>query len=266
MAIYGDAFIFDNISSAAKGLMIYNVGEDGDDEVPFAGVVSAVEETVGGRWKPYFYGVQYEEKLTFTITFGVNQDRIGRGKHLTRIELDDIASWLTGHPEYKWLEVQSRELDGYRYRCMITELTPIVYGGVPWAFRATVTCDGHYAYMKPAVFSYEIRGTAQIIVPNMSAVNGYFYPTVRIKADGNGAFSIENMTDEGRTMLLTGIVKGTTVTIDNDAKLILCSNGANLYDGFNYNWLRLKRGNNKLNCVGNGHLEVICEFPMNIGA
>lgn len=266
MAFWGHSFVFDGVPSEAFDLMLYDIGGADDDEAPFASTVNVVDETVGSRWKPYFYGVQFEDKLEFEITFGVNEHRIEAGLYLDRHETAEIASWLTGHHEYKWLVIDQDDIGYVRYKCMVTDLSVIPYGKVPWAMRATVTCDSPYAYLPEETEEYQITVSRQITYNNKSDLNGYYYPVMEFARSGGSEIRIANATDGGREFVLGNIPESvTTIRVDHDKCIISNDQSLNLYGGCNYRFLRLKRGENVLQVTGNGTLKFISEFPINLG-
>lgn len=266
MAFWGSAFIFNEIPCEDFHLMVYDVGGEEQGEGRFASTVSVIEEAIGTRWKPYFYGVKFEKKLEFQMVFGVNQKRLDAGKYLDRYEIEGIASWLTGHDRYLWLEIEQDDMEYARYRCMISELSIIAYGNIPWALKATVTCDSPYAYMYPQEFVYEIEGNQRIEFYNESGHNGYYMPTVVIEPASGGNFAITNETDGGRVFQFSNIPTSVSrISVDNDHCVITNDKDLSLYPYFNFKFLRLKRGYNILNVTGNGRLIIQCEFPVNAG-
>lgn len=286
MAFYGCKFTFDGVSCDEHQLMIYNVGNSQQGQTEFAHTVSIQDEVVGNHWKPLFFGVTYENKLEGEIVFGLNQERIDRQEHLTRQEMANISSWLAGHQDYKWLEIEQDDLIGIRYRCMVTELKVVETDGVPWAFSAVFTCDSPYAYRYPETYTYAVEGDLEVEFDNKSDHNGYYYPVVTLASSTyaltdevdnvlteetskvlttGGTFSIENITD-GRTMTFNGLPTDMpTVTIDCEHGVISASTQENMYKYFNFRFLRLKRGLNKLRFTGNGAVAITCEFPVSVG-
>lgn len=266
MAFYGSSFSFDGISCKDFDLMLYGLGNEQQDDVEFASSVSVVEEVVGQHWRPHFLGVKFDKKLTFKLVFGVDECRIERHECLSRQEIDDIASWLTGHQTYKYLEIEQEDLEHVRYKCMVSDLTLITHGQEPWAMSATITCDGAYAYTYPKTFSYTINGNRDISFYNESSYNGYYRPIVRIESNTGSAFSIANISDGGRVTELIDIPEGLSeIIIDMDRGTITSNSNVNLYEHFNFRFLKLKRGYNKLRVTGNCVLKIQCEFPVNTG-
>lgn len=129
-----------------------------------------------------------------------------------------------------------------------------------------VICDSPFAYRYPEVFKYTINGTSEIDILNTSSYRGYYKPRVTLNLSKGGTFNINNVTDNNRTMQFTGLPSSaSTIFIDNENEIITCETIANPYQYFNFNFLRLCRGNNHLVINGTGNIEIVCEFPINIG-
>lgn len=265
MAFHGRAFVFNSVPCEAYELMMYDVGSTGQGDGKFASVVTIEEEVVGGRWKPYFYGVKFDEKLEIDMVFGVNQRRLDMEKYLDRYEINEIATWLTGYDAYGWLDIEQPDTQMIRYRCICTSLEIVSYGNIPWALQAKFVCDSPFAYLYPEEFEYAISGTTTINFYNKSSLNGYYRPEMEIIQAG-GTFSITNVTDDSRVFSLSGFPASVKhVYIDNDHEVITNDQDVNLYPYFNYKFFRLKRGYNQLKITGNGTLKIKCMFPVNAG-
>lgn len=264
MAFWGGAFVFDGIPCEEYELMVYDVGSHAQSNSRFASGVSIVEEKIPTRWKPYFYGVKFEDKLNFTLVFGVNEQRVSANDYLSRQEMETVASWLTGHNGYKWLEIIQPDMEYARYRCIITGLEVIEFGWIPWALKATVECDGPYAYERSKTFTY--TGSGKFSLYNESGHNGYYYPVLDLALSGGGNISIINESDKNREFKLTGIPASVKkIQVDCDHGIITCDAGINMYPYCNLNFLRLKRGRNILNITNSGTTQITCEFPVNAG-
>ena len=79
--------------------------------------------------------------------------------------------------------------------------------------------------------------------------------------------SIVNQSTNNIEFLLSNlpITAGTGISVDNERGIIKSADGRNIYDYFNFQFFRLKPGNNKLVLNGDFDLKIICEFPMNVG-
>ena len=266
MAFWGHKFIFNEIPCETFDLMMYDIGGESQGDGKFAHMVTIVEEIVGTRWKPYFYGIKYDKKQEFDIVFGVNQDRIDKHQYLDRYELAEISAWLAGHPKYLWLEIEQDDMTYFRYRCIITSLDIVSYGNIPWALKATVTCDGPYAYLYPQEFKYDVNGEIELQFYNESSHNGYYKPEMQIEISSGSSFSIVNETDSQHAVQFTGLPTSIrNIYVNNDTEVITTPSGENVYEYCNFQFLRLKRGYNTLKVTGHGTLTLRCEFPISTG-
>ena len=266
MAFFGKAFTFDGLPSEQFELMLYDIGGESPGDAALTSPTEIVDDVVSNRWRPLFYGIRRGKKLQFNMVFGVNQRRLDRHKYLDRYELSEVAAWLTGHEEYKELELEQEDMRHVFYRCMISEMTPVSYGNIPWAFRVTVTCDSAYAYLRETETAFTINGTAQISFDNKSSINGFFKPVIEFALTSGDGFSVENLTDRGRTLTFAELPGSVSrVRVDNERGIITNDQDLSIYDCCNLKWLRLKRGINVMNVVGNGVLKFICEFPIDVG-
>lgn len=265
MSFYGKAFEYNGVSSEEFGLMTYSFDGSGETH-EFASTVTIQEDLIPSRAKPMFYGVTYEQKQELTLEFGVNQKRLDEGRYLDREEMSLIASWLSGHSDYKWLMIDQEDMQTVRYRSIVTSLSPIEDGGVCWGMKAVFTCDSPYGYRIPQTYTFRLNGTKSIQLLNESSHNGYYYPRLVWEIEQAGSLIISNSSDGGRTFSLSDIPQSAKkVEIDGDCQTITCTGGLNLYPNCNYKFLRLKRGYNMLVATGIGVLRLICEFPVNIG-
>ena len=279
MAFYGCEFSFNDIPSSQYGLMLYDIGgvvEDGT----FSSGLEIIEDRTARRYKPLFYGVKQNTPLTFTMTFGVHPEDIDRGRSLDRYDMAVVAAWLTGQDGYRYLEIAQPDMEAMRYRCIITELSYVTWGQIPWAFRCTVTCDSPFAYLRPE--EYEIvptpSGSADtIVIWSRSPV--IYYPKFEYTCVPNDedasvfkhSIFVQNITDNNRQFGIRGILTSTqNVFVDNENEIITTDADINLYDNFfnfGYSFFRLLPGKNEITVRGGSRslLKIICEFPINIG-
>lgn len=273
MAFYGRSFSFNGIPCENFDLMLYNIGEHKNPSRSFSSCTTIVESTTAKRWKPIFCGGKKEHKIEFSLVFGLSPHRLASHQHLDSGEFDAIANWLTGHNEYRWLEIDQDDMIGIRYRAIITSLKVIEYGLLPWAFEATVVCDGPYAYQYPQIFEYDVKNGDTITFYNESTINDYVYPKIEVTISGFGTvgakdscFAIINQSDNNRTFeLSSSTLKNKTIMIDNDLGIMTSAEEDNPYQYFNCKFLRLVNGYNILSIVGSGKLKITCEFPVNVG-
>lgn len=267
MAFWGHSFAFDGIPCEDFDLMIYDIGSNTQSNGKFASTVNIIEDKVAARYKPYFYGITYENRLEFTLIFGANQKRIDKQKYLDRYELEAIASWLTGRDQYLWLDIEQDDLEYVRYKCIVTGLDMVEYGNLPWALKADIVCDSPYAYMYPQTFTFNVSGTQTVTFYNESSHNGFYRPAeMSITLPDGGDFSIENLSDKNRIFAFSGVPASIRhIHVNNDLGIIAGDGGINVYPYFNFRFFRLVKGDNILKITGNGKLGITCEFPINAG-
>ena len=216
-------FTFDGESSAMYGLMVYDIGGRGQSDVSFGNKASIVETRTNNRIQPIYFGTNYHSKpLEFKLVFGAERE-------LDRYELEDIAYWLTGRKEYKWLSIGQQDMEQLQFRCMVTELTPISHGWLPVAFQATIQCDCPYAYSYPFEKQYTISGETTILFRNESSVREYLKPEISFApASTTRTLSLVNLNDDNREFKLTGIPSGASIKVTGDG--VLTISGRFLYN------------------------------------
>lgn len=256
----GYEFTFAGESSHQYGLMLYDFGGTGQSAVPFGNKGSIIETRTLGRIQPLHFGVNYHgSPLQFKLVFGSLEE------HLDRYEMQNIAYWLTGYQDYQWLSIDQPDLERVQFRCLITQLTPIHHGWLPYAFEATVVCDCPYAYGFPFEYQYNISGATNILFRNDSSVREYIKPTLIYTPTSGRTLSIVNHDDNDREFKLAGIPSSTNVIVDNRNGIIQEVIGkANLYNGFNLNFFRLVHGDNNLTVTGNGTLTITGRLLYNV--
>lgn len=274
MAFYGCEFSFNGIPSSQYGLMLYDFGAPVEDGI-FSSGLEISEDRTARRYRPLFYGVTQNTPLTFELTFGVNPDGIDAYEPLDRWDMAAIATWLTGQDGYRYLEIAQPDMEAMRYRCIITDLSYVTYGKMPWAMRCTVTCDSPFAYLRPV--TYEIipdTNFTEVTINSRAPVP--YYPRLEYDYVYNSSLSnsakalrIINVTDNMRNFQLGGgmLVSNQHIVIDNENEIITTDADINLYDYFNYTFFRLLPGDNELRIRGSQSsvLRMICEYPINIG-
>lgn len=259
-------FTFDGASCEEYGLMLYDIGSSSQTDTAFA-TAEIQEEALPSQNKPFFYTVARNQPLEFNLTFGVNMERIDRGKPLTKSEISSIAKWLC-RDEHRILTIEQADMEDFFYRCVITELSPTSANGVAWALTATVRCDAAYAYRTKQVYNIDASSGEGSLTINALHDNGiYYWPIVSIVPSGGGTISIQNETDNGREFRLSDLPDGVgTIVIDASRGIITSSTGVNIYPLCNFRFLRLLQGDNQIAVDGACEVEIVCEYPALIGA
>ncbi len=239
--------------------MLYDFGGTGQDSVPFGNKASIIETRTNNRIKPIHFGVNYHKTpLQFKLVFGSLNP-------LDRYEMENVSMWLTGHQNYQWLSICQPDLERVEFRCLITQLTPLHHGWLPYAFEAAVTCDCPYAYGLPFEYQYNINGATPILFRNDSSVHEYIKPMLAYQPVSGNTLSIMNHNDNDREFKLTGLPPSVNVLVDNNNGILTdTANKINLYSGFNLNFFRLVHGDNHLTVTGKGTLTISGRLLYNV--
>lgn len=272
MAFYGYEFIFDGVSCAEYGLMMYDFGTKPDTSNTLVVNSEIVEDRIPKKYAPLHYGTITNKPLEFTMTFGINVSSAEKKAYLDRHDLKVVAEWLTSHDTYKWLEIAQPDMEMFRYKCFIKDLKYIDVGSLPRGFSCKVICDSPFAYLYPEVYEYEVEVNEEneykmeIDIFNKSSYHGYYKPEITLSLEEGGTFKITNVTDNNRVTCFNGLPTDITeVRVDNENEIISCNTSFNPYECFNFNFTRLLKGNNYLIIEGKGKIKITCEFPVNIG-
>ena len=281
MSFYACKFTFNEVSCEAYDLEMYNIGSTSAGEASLASTPSIIEETIGQNWKPYFYGVQFKNKLSFSLVFGLNEERLESRQFLTRTEIHNISTWLTGYTGYKKLTIDQEDMSDYYYKCMISGLEVIGSNGEQYGFKATAICDSPYAYYDAAETKKSVSAGTRLKIYNSSALHVPIYPKIVINNNNSESLSIINMRESIDDDMSTAPAFTLGDIPSNVKKMIVdCSTcviqaydvdsnpvSVDLYDGESVmHWPRLYRGNNIFVVSGECDIEIKCTFPVNIGA
>lgn len=260
MSFYGMSFVFDGIPCEEFGLMMYDFESHEQENGTIGTEVQISEDRIWGRSKPIHYGVNENDAMKFKLICGVRDS----DQRLDRFDIARIAGWLK-KPSYRVLKIVQPDMEAYHYKCIITELVPIKVGLTTVGIDATVVCDGPYAYFDSAISTYICKGTSTTIFHNRSNINNYYYPAIVLSTTG-GDISVVNMSDNNREMKLLKLPqKEMNITINGEDGTVVSSTGDNIYEFFNFRFLRFARGDNYLVMNGNFNLTIHTEFPVDIG-
>lgn len=241
-------FMYGGESSITHGLMIYAIGGNGQNDVPYGNVAHIFETRVPLRVTPIHYGFAYHQQpLRFKLVFG-SIDPLGR------FDVEEVGYWLTGRKEYDWLHICDSDLDHVDFRCIFETITPIAFGGLHYAFEAQVVCDCSYAYGLP--FKHTM-GAGDYTITNTGSVRQPYKPTVVVE-NASGDFSITNHST-GKVMKFTGLPAIQRIEIDCENEVISTyPSEIDLYNGYNFSFdfLELERGDNELTIATNGTVTI----------
>ena len=252
-------FIFDGVAGEQFNLKLYNYDSASQsDVVPLGVAPDVVEDRINRRISPIHYGVTMTKPLSFQIVFGSDTP-------LDRFDVSVVSSWLTGHNDYKWLDILQPDLRSIRYRCMIQNPNVVTIAGLPFALRCDVLCDSPYAYLYPETYTYNINGSGEAFIFNESSMNLPYYPDIVISNIASDQIELTNTLEPDRTFILSGLSGVNEIRINGETHIIEADNLRAVYAGCNFAFLRLYHGDNTITCTGTFTLSLECTFPISVG-
>lgn len=251
MAYQGYSFIWDGTPSSVYGLKIcswdstptdYNGGSS----------MELIEDQAPRSLKKYLLGAFPSKPLEFEMA-------IYSEEPMPDYKTQMIKKWLFGYPDkYRKLFIIKEGLSDVFYECYLNDpQDKIINGNNGWTF--TVHCNAGGAWENERTQRYTPTDGGTITFNNTSGSNDYMYPTVKFKMSAAGGFSIENSSDNDRTMAFTDLSANEIITVNGETGVVESSNpAAHRFGNFNKKYLRLVSGVNSLVCTGSvAYVEII---------
>lgn len=189
------------------------------------------------------YNITYTSyEAPLSATFGICKLPCNNTEdYFNQYELNDIVSWLTGN-EYEEFQPCEEEFDDIIFYGSFTKIDYVRYGEHIYKLIVTFETNSSFAYGVERDINFEIlsaNDTYDII--NDSDEIGYLSPSfVEIQLKKKGDFLIKNQLNNELDMYVKNCENNETITIDNEHKILSSSeNKHNLYDDFNYHFLKL---------------------------
>ena len=260
MAFYGTTFIFDGIPSEEFGLYLYDFADNAQADGKIGSTVEIHENRLWDSYLPIHYGVSENKAMEFDLICSVDSNE----HRLDRFDLAKISGWLK-QPGYRYLQIVQPDYEQFRYKSIVSDIELITVGLDVIGLKIHVVCDGPYAYFAPEEIEFTCNNTLFVPFNNRSNINRYYYPKMVIETDG-GDIKITNKTDGDREFILSGLPTSTiAITIDGANSIITSNSDLNVYDHFNFCFVRCVRGNNNFSLSGNFKVKFLTEFPVDIG-
>ena len=253
-------FIYNGTLSALYGLKIASF--DGSNSPQETAIFSPNITTAKAKNMRRFYSSSIDFDSPPEMNFSVVSETV-----INNIAKREILAWLTSGNDFKKLEIMENDGESYYYMCKFSQISEITVGGFCVGFNLVATLDSYYQYGKSTVATLEDgeHNEAVLNIINKSDINDdYVYPAVSFKLSAGNTIKIVNITDDDtRVFEFVGVPENTTITVDNDLKII--DGQGVLLSNFNKNWLRLKKGTNVLKITGNGSVTITCPQLMLVG-
>lgn len=256
-------FEYDGISASTFGLKIASMESTPIETTPvFSSSLTTVRSSKSNKF--YYAGLTCD--TTPTATFSV----------ISETYIDDerralINAWLIERKGFKKLVIKQEDLEKYTYNCIFTEGKMIYANGHLVGWTLTATFDSEYQEMQPEVVFINGNGSqTRTITIDTDLADEYTYPIIRFKAsstiNGNWIKIVNRTDDQYRAFSFSGSIQPqSTITVDNERKIITSDNGQYLLDNFSKKWLRLRNGDNNIELTINGRVELTIPQYKKIG-
>ncbi|WP_226035600.1 distal tail protein Dit [Aquibacillus saliphilus] len=246
-------FSYAGVQSYTKGL--YNVSTSGglyEEEIAGNRSINEDEDIQGNR---YLKDID-NQPLEFPVSFYF-RDKFDREK------IRDTTRWLLQN-KYQPL-IFNNYPDRIFYAIAVGSYRLIHNGLEQGYLQLNFRCKNHYAY-SPTIQSesYNLSNniTSGTVIDFENKGDMDVQPVLHIQKVGAGDISFTNLSDEGKTMSLNNLVDGEEITIDCDSAELNTITGYNRYNDFNFNWLNLIYGINRINVKGNCIFSYTCQFKI----
>ena len=263
MGFYATSFSYDNVPSETYNLSIASIDDSGGVVGNGSGDVTIIEQFVFGRTVPYFFGVQYDNKLTFPVSFYSQTE-------ITALDASLIQYWLFGNQQYKKLSIIQQDMDQVYFNCIFTEPETIRFGNKIYGFSANCVCDSPFAWQYPKTVEYLFAGmftNDTVTFYNDNHYKGYLYPELTIYMPPKGrTFQIVNASDNDRMFEFEDLTGGDVIHVNNDLCILTANSGDLLLPKFNKNFFRLVPGLNTLHVYGHiDKLNITYQYARRLG-
>lgn len=250
-------FTYNGVFSAKYGLKISSL--DGEASTQTITRYSPTISTTKSKNMKRFYisneDIGETPEFEFTITSDV---------FISNIVKRDVVSWLSSGVGFEKLIIHKPEAEEFYYLCKFTNIREMQVSGQCVGFKITALFDSPYQYGKDTILTIpegEYVDAKFTILNKSEFDDDYVYPQLEFTINSNNTLSIVTDSEGNREFYFTGLEDGTTVSVDNELKII---DGTTI-DLFNKNWLRLKKGKNELTVTFNGSMTIRCPQIVNIG-
>lgn len=241
--IYAYEMLIDNTSL----LSTFNLGIMSDKDRP-DGVGTKTTHVFNGR---QYVGENNKENLVIPITLGKAVD--GQFSYLNAEDRDAIDFFLTSKSGLQKFEFVQDDMIGKYYEGKVNNIKWLSYGNQSYLLEFDIETNSPYAQKGDIIRRFDLTGgTNTITLNNPTHGDKYNQPVIKITMQSTGSnVSIKNITDNNRTLAITGLVGQEVITIDCYSGAITSSTGLNKKKNCNLKYTRLYYGNNQLEITGN---------------
>lgn len=186
----------------------------------------------GGR-KYSLTSIQYDS--CFECTFDIV--KAGTDKIITGEEYRDIGRWLNRKAFYPFRFIDDIEAYDVWFNASFN-ISQLVYSGHIVGIRLTMTTDAPYGYGDEITQRCDFTTNTAKKKYIESDDYGFFIPDIVITCKADGNISLYNQT-AGETMQIANCTNNEVITIKGREQIITSSINHNVYDDFNYRFLKI---------------------------
>lgn len=249
--LYEGDFIFDGTYASEFGVMLASISSSSNT------ISSGLQRKPSEYTSPYrrsslLYDTPYSEKLKFSITIVKQDDKM---PYFSADEVRALNSWLISPKEYKWLRLNDSDFrfNDLYYNVLFTNVNEEANGGMVYALTYSAECDSPFAWSEEKKVT--LRSTSDpttYTVYNDSDDNDNVYPYLSIVCNSATSVEIVNESDNGSIFSISAVAPDSNFSnADFDCEnQVVKTNGIMLLDDFNFKFLRLLPGRNRLTLKG----------------
>lgn len=260
----GYPFIYSGVPSEIFGMSIVFINNNNTEVNSGSGVELKIDNVFRNP-EVLFMGAIQSPVLQFPIEFVCDQA-------MDVYKLHEVKDWLFGNLNYKPLQICVDTLKTYYFNCKLIAEKDYIYGDGYTGFSCTAMCDAPWAWEFPIKKEFDLSASNfnTVKVFNVSGDKEDIKPIVRFKLLPNEYyFSIKNKSNNNLLFEFADLQSEEEIEVNNKTGIITSSTGLrrlkNLTKGINSGFLKLKKGQNILECTGKVHLEIIYQNAIRLG-
>ena len=250
--MFAEDFFYAGEYLSSFGFMICNFESSSGSEVVSAGSTITFNTVPRHRGKKYsLTGTQYDECIQskFTIAKKVCLDE---DMMITKDEYRDLMRWLNRHEFLKFQILDESEdfIEPCYFNASFNVEKRLINGKL-YGLDLTLETDKPFGYGEEIVMIFDLTkkdedGEYKCTVIDTSDEIGHIYPDLTITVGGNqkADLRLTNLTfstDDGDYMEFYGCEPKEVINVYGDTFIIKSNlDGHNLYDNFNFNFLRIE--------------------------
>lgn len=239
--MYAVDFEFDGRLLSDYNCMICSFDDISGVNTVSAGSIITFNKTSRNFGKLYsLTGVQYDTCIEATFDICKDSD-LDNTKYFTNDEYRDLMRWLNRTDGYHQFRLIGEPLDDVCYYNVSFNVEKIIIADNLCGLRLTADTDMPYGYGMEQVIKLSVDSASvgtEFSVRNLSDDIGDILPAWKMTCSDSGEFEMKNLTT-GDRLIIKDCVAGEVITFDPRTLVLQSSRERNLWDSFNYEFLKL---------------------------